>query len=183
MKKQDGQKYMLALMKRPGDYAFIDIAKLDIANGYSPYFIEEIDSFTKFFRKEEIRNAIIRANLVNQSYFNGKLVIQDNQKHNPLEVIDKELYNNFRIDLFLERIMNDKQDLNKVLNKFGSVSSKQEDDEKFRLAMKNSNLDLAVDILFNLPYLTFRKFLLYLLDLESKYVKKKKMERIRDKIA
>ena len=36
MKKQDEQKFFLALMARVGDYSFIDIRKLDIAFGYSP---------------------------------------------------------------------------------------------------------------------------------------------------
>ena len=33
MKKVDEQRHFLALLKRPGDYVFIAISKLDIANG------------------------------------------------------------------------------------------------------------------------------------------------------
>ncbi len=184
MKKQvEEQKHFLALMNRPGDCAYIDVSKLDISHGYNPYFIEEIDSFTKAFTKVEIVNSIKRANLVNQNYFNGKLVVQDNQKHNPLEVIDKEFYNNFRIDLFLNEIMQDKVNLNNILNKFGSITKNKKIDEKFREVMKNNNLDLAIDILFNLPYLTFRKFLIYLLEKEQKLNINEILERKRDKAA
>ena len=49
--------------------------------------------------------------------------------------------------------------------------------------MKNNNLDLAIDILFNLPYLTFRKFLIYLLEKEQKLNINEILERKRDKAA
>ena len=45
-------------------------------------------------------------------------------------------------------------------------------------------MDLAVDILFNLPYLTLRKFIVYLIELQNKEIKiKAQKERIRDKAA
>ena len=45
-------------------------------------------------------------------------------------------------------------------------------------------MDLAVDILFNLPYLTLRKFIVYLIELQNKEIKiKAPKERIRDKAA
>ena len=52
------------------------------------------------------------------------------------------------------------------------------------MAIKNNNLDLAVDILFNLPYLTLRKFIIYLLNERNNELEKIEMqERIRDKAA
>ena len=184
MKKQEEQKHFLSLMARIGDYIFIDISKLDIANGYNPHNLVDIDSFTMHFSKEEILSSIRRANLVSNTYLNGQLVIADNQKHNPIDVIDKEFYNNFRIDLYLNEIMKNKVKLNNTLNKFRSICKDKVIEDSFILAIKNNNLDLAIDILFNLPYLTLRKFIIYLLNERNNELEKIKMqERIRDKAA
>lgn len=184
MKKQEEQKHFLSLMARIGDYMFIDISKLDIANGYNPYNLADIDSFTMHFSKNDILSSIRRANLVSDKYLNGDLVIADNQKHNPIDVIDKELYNNFRIDLYLNEIVKNKVKLNNVLNKFRSVCKDKIIENSFVLAIKNNNFDLAVDILFNLPYLYLRKFIIYLLNERNTELEKIKLqERIRDKAA
>ena len=136
------------------------------------------------FSKEEILSSIKRANLVSDKYLNGKLVIADNQKHNPIDVIDKEFYNNFRIDLYLNETTKNKVKLNNILNKFRSICKDKVIEDSFIMAIKNNNLDLAVDILFNLPYLTLRKFIIYLLNERNSELEKTKMqERIRDKAA
>ncbi len=168
MKKFDEQKHFLALMKQPGNYNFIDISKLDIASGYRPQSLADIDSFTMHFTKEEIKKSINRANIISAQYIEGKLVIQDNQKHNPLTVLDKSYYDNFRIDLFLEEKMDNKNDTNKIIQKFNSIVREKEKNESFKFAILNHNLDLAVDILFNLEYLQLRKIMIYLIDLRNK---------------
>lgn len=184
VKKQDEQKHFLSLMARIGDYVFIDISKLDISNGYYPSSLSDIDSFTMHFSVDEIMNSIKRANLASNKYLNGTLVIEDNQKHNPIIVIDKDFYNNFRIDLFLSEKMNKKSSLNNILNKFRAVCKDKVIEDSFILAIKNNNLDLAVDILFNLPYITLRKFIVYLIELRNKELEELEIqERIRDKTA
>ncbi len=45
------------------------------------------------------------------------------------------------------------------------------------MAIKNNNLDLAVDILFNLPYLTLRKFIIYLLNERNSELEKPKCKK------
>ena len=184
VKKQEEQKHFLSLMARIGDYVFIDISKLDIANGYYPSSLADIDSFTMHFSVDEIMNSIKRANLASNKYLNGSLVIEDNQKHNPITVIDKDFYNNFRIDLFLSEKMKNKNALNNILNKFRAICKDKVIEDSFILAIKNNNLDLAVDILFNLPYITLRKFIVYLIELRNKELEElKNKERIRDKTA
>lgn len=184
MKKQDEQKFFLALMARVGDYSFIDIRKLDISFGYSPNSLADIDSFTMHFSKYEIINSIKRGNLTSEKYLNGRLVIEDNQKHKPLEVIDKEYYNNFRIDLYLKEKIENKQEANNIINKFRSICKDESIWNSFTFAIKNKNLDLIVDILFNLPYLSLRKYMIYLLDERNKELYKEKyQELIRDKAA
>ena len=184
VKKQEEQKHFLSLMARIGDYVFIDISKLDIANGYYPSSLADIDSFTMHFSVDEIMNSMKRANLARNKYLNGSLVIEDNQKHNPITVIDKDFYNNFRIDLFLSEKMKNKNALNNILNKFRAICKDKVIEDNFILAIKNNNLDLAVDILFNVPYITLRKFIVYLIELRNKELEELEIqERIRDKAA
>ena len=182
VKKQEEQKHFLSLMARIGDYVFIDISKLDIANGYYPSSLSDIDSFTMHFSLDEIMDSIKRANLASNKYLNGSLVIEDNQKHNPITVIDKNFYNNFRIDLFLSEKMKNKNSLNNILNKFRAICKDKFIEDSFILAIKNNNLDLAVDILFNLPYIILRKFIIYLIELRNNELTELNIqERIRDK--
>lgn len=163
MKKQDEQKHFLSLMRKVGDYAFIDISKLDIANHFYPHSLSDIDSFTMHFTNDEIIASIKRSNLVSDEYLSGKLVIADNQKHNPLEVIDKNFYGNFRIDLCLDKCIKNKEMLNNILNKFSSICKDKNISDSFKNSLKNNDLDDSVDILFNLPYLVLRKYIIYLI--------------------
>lgn len=184
MKKQEAQKFFLALLARIGDYSFIDIRKLDISRGYTPNNLADIDSFTMYFSKTEIIESIKRANLVSDKYLNGSLVIQDNQKHKPLDVIDKDYYNNFRIDLYIKEKLDNKQEANNIINKFRSISKDESTWNSFAFAVKNKNLDLIIDILFNLPYLSLRKFMIYLINERNKELAiEKNQELIRDKAA
>lgn len=183
MKKIEEQRHFLALLRRPGDYVFIDTSKLDICGKYL-MFLQDIDAFTMGFSKEEIISSIRRANIADESYLNGKLVIQDNQKHNPIAVIDKDLYDNFQIDEFLRSKENDKNGINNIINKFGAIVKDKEISSNFKTMLRMGNINGACQVLFSLPYLEQRKFILYLLDIRNKEkMLEKQHELIRDKVA
>lgn len=184
MKKVEEQKHFLALMALPGDFALIDISKLDIANGYYPLTLAHLDTFTMTFSKNEIMESIKRSNIVDKKYMNGTLVIQDNQKHNPIAVIDKDLYDNFQIDEFLRSKENDKNGINNIINKFGAIVKDKEISSNFKTMLRMGNINGACQVLFGLPYLEQRKFILYLLDIRNKEkMSEKQHELIRDKVA
>ena len=147
-------------------------------------FLQDIDAFTMGFSKEEIISSIRRANIADESYLNGKLVIQDNQKHNPLTVIDKEFYDNFNIFEYLKSKVNDKNKLNTIINKFNAIVKDERINKDFKDYLKSGNMDIALNVLFNLPYLTIRKFMVYLLDERMKEKELElEVELIRDKAA
>lgn len=184
MKKVEEQKHFLALMALPGDFALIDISKLDIANGYYPLTLAHLDTFTMTFSKNEIMESIKRSNIVDKKYMNGTLVIQDNQKHNPIAVIDKDLYDNFQIDEFIRSKENDKNGINNIINKFGAIVKDKEISSNFKTMLRMGNINGACQVLFGLPYLEQRKFILYLLDIRNKEkMLEKQHELIRDKVA
>lgn len=184
MKIPEVQKHFLALMVRPGDYVLIDISKLDIARGYEPNELIELDTFTMSFSKEEIIASIKRANIADQRYLNGNLVVQDNQKHKPIAVIDRDFYDNFRIDLFLKEHMEDKNFMNMIINKFSAIVKDDKITQSFKKTLGINDLIDACNVLFNLPYLVQRKFIVYLIELRNlEREKEKEQELIRDKAA
>lgn len=181
-KIQEQQKHFLALLYRPGDYALIDISKLDIANGRNPQTLQEIDDFTKNYTSEELLAAIIRTNIVSRTY--GELVIQDNQKHNPISVLDKKIYDDFKIDEFLDNHATDKNTLNTILNKFRSINDDKELNDRFGTALLENDLLESLNILFALPYLKLRKMMFYIIEIANKEkAKEKQKELIREKAA
>ena len=110
-------------------------------------FLQDIDAFTMGFSKEEIISSIRRANIADESYLNGKLVIQDNQKHNPLTVIDKEFYDNFNIFEYLKSKVNDKNKLNTIINKFNAIVKDERINKDFKDYLKSGNMDIALNVL------------------------------------
>lgn len=184
MKKNEEQRHFLALLRRPGDYIFIDISKLDISFGNYCLFLQDIDTFTLGFTKDEIMASIKRANIADESYLNGELVIQDNQNHNPIPVIDKNFYNNFNIQEYLKSKINDKNKLNTIISKFTAIIKDDLISKDFKDYLKSGNIDIAINFLFTSPYLLQRKFIVYLIE---EYNKEKELEQevelIRDKAA
>ncbi len=178
------QRHFLSLMSRPGDYTFIDISKLDIGLGFSPRDLRDIDAFTMHFTKEEIIASIKRANIASNAYLNGSLVVADNQKHKPIIVIDRDFYNNFEIDAYLKEKITNKEELNTLINKFRSISKNEEMTKLFSMALKNQDIITAMELIFNIPYLQSRKYIVYLIEQRNKELElKNKQERIRDKAA
>ena len=182
MQIQDNQKHFLALMKRPGDYSFISISKLDIADNCSYDTLMNIDRWTMKYSCGDIMESIRRANIVAAEYLNGELVIQDNQKHNPLPVIDKNYYDNFNINEFLHKVLGNKALLNTVINKYNAIFDDK--DSLYVTLLKSHNVSAAVEILLSMPYLDVRKYIVYLIELRNKEREKEKnKELIRDKAA
>lgn len=178
------QKHFLALMDRPGDSIYIDISKLDISKGFESVDLGDIDSFTMHFSKDEILESIRRANIVSEKYLNGTLVIQDNQKHKPLPVIDKELCDGFQLDAYLKEKELDKMAINTIINKFRVICEDEVARDSFINYLKSGNIELAINVLFSLPYLSIRKLVLYLIEMRNKErMQEKVQERIRDKAA
>lgn len=180
------QKYFLALQRMPGDTIFIDISKLSIAHGFNSTVLAELDAFTMSYTTTEIVDAIHDANIVDPMYLNGTLVIQDNEKHNPLKVIDKDYVGRFNIESFLKEKASNKAVLNNIAYKLGTLVDDSVVVDCFKSAARMNNFDLVFQILFSLPYLVQRKFMIYLIDMYHKEEEKRgktNYELIRDKAA
>ena len=183
MKNVNEQRHFLAFLRRPGDYVFIDTSKLDICGNYL-ISLENIDDFTMKYTKEEIIASIKRANIADDTYLNGVLVIQDNQKHNPLPVIDKDFYGDFNVYSYLKEKIDDKNKISNIINKFSAIIKDERISKDFKEYLKSGNIEIALNILFDLPYLNIRKFIIYLVEERAKeQVLEIEPELVRDKAA
>ena len=71
-----------------------------------------------------------------------------------------------------------------IINKFGSYVKDEEVLAKFKSAMRSGNIVQASEVVFSVPYLEMRKFIVYLVELRNKEKEKiKEQELIRDKAA
>ena len=186
MKIIEEQKHFLALQAMPGDYNYIDISKLSISNYYMPQTLADIDSFTMCFTTEEIMSAIEDANIVEDKYLSGALCIADNQKHNPIKVITKDFLNDFDLGKFLRDNSEDKNLMNTILNKLSALVSDEQLKAQFRIATRISDINKMLVIIYNLPYLTQRKFMIYCIEKNNEkkeQVLKSAPELVRDKAA
>ena len=134
--------------------------------------------------KEEIIASIKRANIADDTYLNGVLVIQDNQKHNPLPVIDKDFYGDFNVYSYLKEKLDDKNKISNIINKFSAIIKDERISKDFKEYLKSGNIEIALNILFDLPYLNIRKFIIYLVEERAKeQVLEIEPELVRDKAA
>lgn len=84
-------KYYLALERRLGDHALIDINKLDITSSQVSSDLASIDLFTSKYSEDEIRESIKRSNMAS-NYIDGNLKIISDARHN-LRVLTKNEFN------------------------------------------------------------------------------------------
>ncbi len=175
--------YFLSLEKRPGDTKFIDISKLSISHGFYPTTLQEIDSFTMNFTILELKNALKEDNLIEEDYINGKLIIQDNDKSHSLEVIDKDLYNDFNLYNYFKERINNKELINNVIYKLITLVKDDNIIYNIKLAKNNQDIYMLVNIILNIDYYIQREYILYLMHLVLKERNNKNQERVRDKAA
>lgn len=180
---QTEQKYFLALQRRPGDSIFIDIARLPMSNGISTTQLAEIDIFTMQYTIEQIIKAIQDANIANPLYIEGQLIIQDNSRHT-FKLIDKDYIGQFNIESFLKGYSSNKEIMNNIAYKFGTLINDIVISERFKTAAKEGNIALMLQMIFSISYITQRKLMIFLIDIYHKEEQKKQgLERVRDKAA
>ena len=157
-------KFFLTLELIKGNDVFIDISLLDIAKGYFPKTLEEIDAFTMHFTTKEIKDAIDRANIAD-GYLDGMLCITclKNKKHETKKALTKDFINDFDIIKYLESIKDNKNLISNFVNKYMSYVANDKK-EKMKEAMKNNDLNKMYNLFNELPYLKKRDFLVYLIN-------------------
>ena len=137
----ENNNYNLVLEYRPGDYAYIAINNLDICLEYVPNTLNSIDMFTSNLTDEQLRNAIIRSNMVEGKYLNSPLkVISEHHRFDILtcDILDvvreflessDELDEDFKNKLYgyyksiIEKIYFDDKFVNGVLKSFKKIKN------------------------------------------------------------
>ena len=98
MENMEKAVFCLVLEKQKGDYKIVDINELikiiGIPFGYVNSDEISIDSFTKLFTENELRDVIKRSNIIPEDYLQGSLRIVSNMHHR-LPVITKDKFTEY----------------------------------------------------------------------------------------
>ena len=149
--------YHLVLENRPNDFMPIDINIIAKGKSYGFKSIEEIDSFTKKYSKEDIMVMITDSNIVPYDYLNGKLQIINDNKYR-YDVLYKTT--TFSLDDFFTNNIANKRIMNKFLNIY--LKCNESSSEEMKSAIKKENISEILDLIFKLPYLDVRNIYTYL---------------------
>lgn len=160
----DKINYFLVIEKRVGDFNIIDINKLDICDRYYLNDIASIDLFTSRFTENEIKDSVIRSNIVSEDYLNGDLKIISDKKHR-LPVLTKEKYDLIR-DFQNNDVEISQEFKNKLYGAYKKIADKEFKDEdfksgilnKFNETLKSGNKIKIFEWLERLPYENIRSF-------------------------
>ena len=84
-------KYYLAVESKPKNYFPINLFDLNISHGFSSTNLEELDSFTLKFSKQEIMNSIKEANLLDvHEQMPLVIIYYENKYTRKIEVLTKD---------------------------------------------------------------------------------------------
>ena len=149
--------YHLVLENRPNDFMPIDIGIISKDKSYGFKSIEEIDSFTKKYSKEDIMVMISDNNIVPYDYLSGNLRIINDNKYR-YDVLYKTT--TFSLDDFFASNITNKQIMNRFLNIY--LKSNKANADNMKKAIKEQDLSKILDLVFKLPYLDVRNIYTYL---------------------
>ena len=164
---QEGLYPNLVIEKRNNDFAYIDIADLDIleADNYSNLY--NLDLITRLYSEQDIKDSITRANIVPDVDVNEKklLVKYGNYK---LPVLTSDIVDNFNIITFVRESFDDKNMKNIIYNKLAAIVK---DEKRANLYKGTLSKDSYKDFLYSLQYLSYteyREFCFYLYNYVAK---------------
>ncbi len=162
-------KYFLVLENRPGDFGLIDVSKLDICHEIVTTELGSIDSFTSMHSIEEIKESIIRSNIVRPEYINGTLKIVSD-KHHRLDILSKESFDLIiefqKSATEIEREFKDKLygHFKKIVDTFDEIDYVEKELTRFRVALSSNNKEDIFKIIGKLPYFKSRSIYLMIAD-------------------
>lgn len=156
------EKYFLTLRIQKGQEARIDISLLDIAKGYYPQSLKEIDIFTLNLTKNELLKEIDKANIADK-YLEGDLCITSTKNIKPMPVLTKDYVNNFNIYNYLLENITNKKLMNNLINKFQNYENNENIIMNLKNNINNGNAIETFKIINNLDYIYQRKLLCYLI--------------------
>lgn len=149
-------KYYLAIETKPNNYFPINLLDVKIFNKTTDK-IEEIDSLTLKYTKEEIINAIKEANLLEINYDMPLVIVYvEKEKTRKVEALTKD--NSFDMWQKLKDNYQDKNYCNKIINFLNNKISEKELNE----LKDNKGQEEFLRIISELPYFIERKLYFYL---------------------
>ena len=151
----------LVIEKRNNDFAFIDIADLDIFNGMRYFSFEELDNLLKNFTEEEIKDSIIRANIVPDVNVKEKRLCIKYGKIK-LPVLTKDISAEFDLYEFIATNYGNKKMTNIFYNKIAAIVKNSDRAAMFKNLLSAASIDYFIQGLSWLSYAELREFFFYI---------------------
>ena len=172
----------LVIEKRNNDFAFIDIADLDIFNGMKYFSFEELDNLLKNFTEEEIKDSIIRANIVpDVNVIEKKLCIKYGKIKLP--VLTKDISTDFDLYEFIAANYGNKKMTNIFYNKIAAIVKSSERAAMFKDLLANASAEYFIQGLSWLSYTELRELYFYIYYSVAKKAEKVDNELKRKKVS
>ena len=150
-------KYYLAVESKPKNYFPINLFDLNISHGFSSTNLEELDSFTLKFSKQEIMNSIKEANLLDvHEQMPLVIIYYENKYTRKIEVLTKD----YNYDMW--KLLSDKYGDNVFLNKIVNFLNHKVDDDMILKVKNSENKEDFLNALGRMPYMVQRKLYFYL---------------------
>lgn len=154
--------YHLVLENRANEFIPIDINIL--LNNEKPKdytFIEAIDQFTLKYTEEQLRDLIVRNNIIPLQNIRGTIVIINDNRYR-YEVVYKDKI------ISIEDFLKENIDNGRIMNKFINIYQKysKENTIEMKDAIKEKNITMILNIVSKLEYVDIRSICLYLYHLD-----------------
>ena len=158
---QEGLFPYLVVEKRNNDFAFINVADLDIFKDMNYNSFLTLDNLLKAYTEEEIKDSIIRANVVpDVNVKEKKLLIKYGNYKLPL--LTRDIVDNFSFYDFIIANFEDKRMTNIFYNKLASIVKNDARAELFKTFLDDSTPDEFLKSLDWLSYVEQREFYFYI---------------------
>ena len=180
---QEGLYPNLVVEKRNNDFAYIDIANLDIVQEKKYTNLYSLDLITRLYSEQELKDSITRANIVPDVDISDKklLIKYGNYK---LPVLTRDVVDSFNFVTFIRESFGDKSMRNIIYNKLAAIVK---DEQRAHLYKGALSKDTYKDFLYSLQFLSYteyREFCFYLYNYVAKKEEigdnKRKREKVND---
>ena len=178
---QEGLYPNLVVEKRNNDFAYINIADLDILKDMNYTNLYTLDNLLQGFTEQEIKDSITRANVVADTNIDDKkiLIKYGNYK---LPVLTKDVTNDLDIFEYIGQNFNDKTMKNIFFNKIAAIVKDERRIDFYKDIIDHDTLEGFIQSLNYLTYTELREFYFYLYNYVAKNKDLRDNKRKREKV-
>ncbi len=178
---QEGLYPNLVVEKRNNDFAYINIADLDILKDMTYTNLATLDNYLQHFTEQEIKDSIERANVVPDTEISDKklLIKYGNYK---LPLLSKEIREELDMFAYIAENFEDKSMKNIFFNKISSIVKDEKRKVFYKDVIDHDSKESFIESLKYLTYNELRELYFYLYNYVAKNKDLRDNKRKREKV-